>query len=141
VVATERLRKLADEAAAATPVPTAQKAIRAQLDSQTTMMLTPWFRYFLTYDPAVALRKVRCPVLALNGPLDLQVDPAQNLPPISAALKQAGNSDVTVRELPGLNHLFQHCQTGSPTEYGKIDETMSPEVPQIVADWILQRAK
>ena len=139
--AAEKLHEVADEAAASTDVPATQQAIRAQLDAQSKMMLTPWFRYFLTYDPAVALRKVHCPVLALNGQLDLQVDPQQNLPPISAALKQAGNRDVTVRELPGLNHLFQHCQTGSPTEYGKIDETMSPEVLQIVGDWIVARAK
>ena len=71
------------------------------------------------------LQKVKCPVLAINGEKDLQVDPQQNLPPIEAALKAGGNSDYTVKELPGLNHLFQSCQTGSPIEYGQIEETLT----------------
>ncbi|MEX2112827.1 MAG: alpha/beta fold hydrolase [Pirellulales bacterium] len=119
----------------------AKAAVEAQVEAQAQMMFTPWFRSFLTYDPALALAKVHCPVLVLNGEKDLQVDPQQNLPPIAAALKQAGNRDVTIRELPGLNHLFQHCQTGSPVEYGKIDETFAPEALAEIADWILARAK
>jgi hypothetical protein len=69
----------------------------------------------------------------------LQVDPKQNLPTIEAALKEGGNSDFQVRELAGLNHLFQHCQTGSPTEYNKIDETFSPEALEMIGDWILSK--
>ncbi len=104
-------------------------------------MFTPWFRAFLVFDPAVAIEKVHCPVLALTGEKDLQADPKQNLPPIAAALKKAGNKDVTTRELPGLNHLFQHCETGSPTEYGRIEETFAPEAMAMIADWILERSK
>ncbi len=125
----------------AAKTPENRAALEAQLAAQAQMMFTPWFRAFLTYDPAVALAKVRCPVLVLNGEKDLQVDPKQNLPPIAAALKQAGNRDVTIRELPGLNHLFQHCQTGSPVEYGKIDETFAPEALAVIADWILERVQ
>jgi pimeloyl-ACP methyl ester carboxylesterase len=129
------------DAYATAPTPEAREAVRSQVEAQTKVMLTPWFRYFISYDPRPALTKVRCPVLAICGEKDLQVDPKQNLPPISAALAEAGNSDVTVVELPGLNHLFQHCQTGSPAEYGKIDETFASEALSLVAQWIAQRTR
>jgi len=102
-------------------------------------ILNPWFRYFVTYDPRPALRKLSVPVLALNGSLDTQVDPEQNLPEISKALKEGGNPDVTIKELPGLNHLFQAATTGAPSEYVNIEETMSPVALEIVSDWILKR--
>lgn len=100
---------------------------------------TPWFIYFLDYDPRPALRKVTVPVLALNGALDLQVPVDMNLPVIEKILKESGNKDVTAKSLPGLNHLFQHAKTGSPTEYAQIDETMSPEVLAMISGWISER--
>lgn len=104
---------------------------------------TPWFRYFIDYDPRPALRKVKVPVLALNGTLDLQVPPDPNLPEIKKALKQAGDrgmrGDVTVRLLPGLNHLFQPATTGSPAEYGVIETTIAPQVLDLVTAWITKR--
>jgi len=93
-------------------------------------------RFFLTYDPVPVLRRTTIPVLALNGSLDLQVLASQNLPPMRAALMEAGNTAATVEEKAGLNHLFQHATTGSPDEYAAIAETMSPEVLQQVASWI-----
>ncbi|MGH7131939.1 MAG: alpha/beta hydrolase family protein [Phycisphaerales bacterium] len=102
-------------------------------------LASKWMQRFMTLDPREALRKTRCPVLALNGSLDMQVIATQNLPPIAAALMEAGNPDVTIRVMPGLNHLFQHARTGSVSEYETIEETMSPEVLRIVADWILER--
>jgi fermentation-respiration switch protein FrsA (DUF1100 family) len=96
-------------------------------------------RFFLTYDPATALRKVTCPVLAINGSLDLQVPPAQNLPAIRKALEEAGNKRFEVDELPGLNHLFQTAKTGSPSEYAEIEETMSPVALDKIASWILKQ--
>ena len=102
-------------------------------------LASPWMRRFMTLEPSEALRKTRCPVLALNGSLDMQVLATQNIPPIAAALMEAGNPDVTIRVMPGLNHLFQHAKTGGVTEYEQIEETMSPEVLRIVADWILER--
>jgi pimeloyl-ACP methyl ester carboxylesterase len=95
----------------------------------------PWMMFFLRYDPIPALKKVECPVLALNGEKDLQVPPAENLPPIRRALKK--NKNATVVEIPGLNHLFQECTTGSPAEYGQIDVTMSPKVLKAVTEWVL----
>ncbi len=110
-----------------------------ELEGQLSTLLTPWFRYFLTYDPRPALIKVACPVLALNGDKDLQVDSKINLPVIAAALKEGGNRDVTTKEVPNLNHLFQTCKTGAVAEYGSIEETISPEVLQTIGDWIQQR--
>lgn len=98
---------------------------------------TPWMRYFLGHDPRPTLRKVRCPVLALNGEHDLQVTPKDNLPAVAAALKEGGNTRATAREMPGLNHLFQHCKTGGVEEYGQSEETFSPEALATIADWIL----
>lgn len=115
------------------------KAVRAQWNSQLSGLLTPWFRYFLTYDPRDTLKKVNVPVLAINGELDLQVDPKQNLPEIEKALKQGGNKDFTIKELPGLNHLFQTTKTGSPGEYGQIEETFSPTALKIIEEWIAKR--
>lgn len=102
-------------------------------------MNTPWFRYFLTLDPRPALRKVKCPVLALNGENDLQVPVNENLREIEAALKAAGNKDVTIVRLPKLNHLFQTSETGLPGEYGKIEETFAPVALKTIGDWILKR--
>lgn len=106
------------------------------LQMQIRLVLTPWFKYFLTYDPAPALEKVKCPVLAIIGEKDLQVPPKQNLPAIESALKKGGNKNYTIKELPGLNHLFQTAETGSPLEYGKIEETISPVALQTITDWL-----
>ena len=108
----------------------------AQIGMQITQMTSPWMRYFLTYDPAIALRKVTCPVLVLNGSLDKQVLPDQNLPTIRKALEDAGNKHFEIDELPGLNHLFQTAKTGSPAEYAQIEETMSPIALEKVSAWI-----
>lgn len=107
--------------------------------AQTIESLTStWYKYFLTYDPAPALRKVRCPVLALNGSLDRQISPAQNLPAIRSALQQGGNKHFEIVEMPGLNHLFQTAKTGSPEEYQVIEETFSPTAMEKIANWIQQ---
>jgi pimeloyl-ACP methyl ester carboxylesterase len=98
---------------------------------------SPWFRFFLTFEPRTALEKVRCPVLALNGEKDLQVPPKVNLAAIGAALKSGGNDRVTIKELPGLNHLFQPCKTGAPSEYAAIETTFDPDVLKLIADWIV----
>ncbi|HKT46924.1 MAG TPA: alpha/beta fold hydrolase [Candidatus Acidoferrales bacterium] len=108
----------------------------AAIQQQIRMMSSPWFRTFLDYDPVPALEKTKCPVLALDGEKDLQVPPKENLPLIEKALKAGGNPDFTVKEMPGLNHLFQDSPTGSPTEYGEIEETMSPTVLSLVSEWI-----
>lgn len=105
-------------------------------DMLISQLLSPWMRYFVALDPRPILMKVRCPVLALNGRLDLQVPSKENLGRINEALKAGGNDDVTIKELPGLNHLFQHAETGSPAEYSSIEETISPDALKIMGDWI-----
>ena len=111
------------------------------LASRTKSILSPWFRYFLSYDPRPALEKVKCPVLAILGEKDLQVPPKENLPALEKALKAGGNADFTVKELPSLNHLFQTSKTGAVSEYGEIEETFAPSALDLVADWILKRTK
>jgi len=138
--AVARVNAVADRMAASLPV--AQQAqARTQLQTVKAQVLAPWMQYFLKYDPRTALRQVRVPVLALDGSLDLQVPPKQDLAAIDTALTRAGNRDHEVRELPGLNHLFQPAKTGSPNEYAAIDETFSPTALQIIADWINARSR
>ena len=114
---------------------------KAPLYAQGSALTSPWMRYFLTYDPIPALQKVACPVLALNGSKDLQVPPKEDLSAIETALKTGGNTDYTIQELPGLNHLFQTCTTGAPSEYGDIEETMAPIVLKTIGDWITAHTK
>jgi pimeloyl-ACP methyl ester carboxylesterase len=102
-------------------------------------LLSPWMRGFIALDPRPSLARIRVPVLALNGELDRQVLPRENLPEMKKALRH--DTDVTVRELPGLNHLFQTAKTGAVGEYAQIDETMSPAVLTLVSDWIARHAK
>lgn len=104
------------------------------LQQQLSMLESPWFMNFLNLDPAEYFRKVTCPVLALNGELDLQVLADLHLPAIEAAVPKGL---VTTRRLSGLNHLFQKAETGLPAEYATIEETISPGVLTNIGDWIL----
>ncbi len=97
---------------------------------------SPWMRFFLNHDPAPVLARVKCPVLAVNGSLDLQVLPDQNMPLIEKSLKEGGNTRFETKVFSCLNHLFQHAKTGQLSEYGQIEETMAPEVMELVASWI-----
>lgn len=106
-------------------------ALRARL------LVRPWFRFFMPYDPATALRKISCPVLAVAGEKDLQVEPEANLAGIRRAIEEGGNDAVTVVLLPGLNHLFQTAGTGLPSEYAQIEETFAPAALETVSGWIL----
>jgi pimeloyl-ACP methyl ester carboxylesterase len=111
---------------------------KGMLEGEIKRILSPWFRFFIVFDPASALQNVKCPVLALNGEKDTQVLPKENLEAIEKALKAGGNQDYAIKLLPGLNHLFQTCKTGAPAEYGKIEETIAPAALQVIGDWILQ---
>ena len=110
------------------------------LETQLRMLTSPWFRFFLDYDPLPNLTLVKCPVLALYGLKDLQVSPKVNVPLLQKALQEAGNTQADVRELPELNHLFQHAYTGTPAEYSAIEETFSPEALALLAVWAAGRA-
>ena len=108
-----------------------------ELTEQTVgQMASPWMYYFLRYDPTDAIVKTNCPALLLNGTKDLQVIASQNLPGYEKIIAEHGKTNLTLRELPDLNHLFQHCETGSPNEYFEIEETISPEVLEMVVGFV-----
>jgi len=96
-----------------------------------------WMRYFVMSDPSSYFASISCPVLALNGRKDCQVLAEQNIHAIKIGLQSAGNEKVTAMILPGLNHLFQTCKTGLPSEYNIIEETISPNVLELISTWIL----
>ncbi len=105
-------------------------------NQQISTMNTAWFRYFIGFDPADYLEKVKCPILAINGELDLQVTPKENLDGIKKAAQKAGNKNVTIKEFASLNHLFQVAPTGAPSEYLEIEETINEEVMNYLVNWI-----
>ncbi|WP_420461374.1 alpha/beta hydrolase family protein [Neolewinella sp.] len=96
---------------------------------------SPWMRYFLAFDPADYLERVTVPVLAINGELDRQVT-IGNLAAVGAALERAGNEEVTLVAVPGVNHLMQPAETGSPGEYGEIEVTIDPQVLEAIVSWL-----
>ena len=101
---------------------------------QEAVKQSPWIQWFIDYDPSADIRQTCCPVFALNGDHDCQVIASQNLTAIRRLLLPSKKN--LVKEYPALNHLFQHCTSGLPTEYGQIEETISPEVLQDIAQWI-----
>lgn len=118
----------------------AAAALSPQAIEQTVQQMNSrWFRYFLHYDPRPALEATQVPVLALFGGKDLQVPPQQSADEVRAAFARSANRDATVTVLPGLNHLFQEADTGSPAEYQSITQTVSPVALDAVSDWIQHR--
>jgi fermentation-respiration switch protein FrsA (DUF1100 family) len=108
---------------------------------QLNQITSPWMLYFIRFDPAATLQKVKCPVLAIDGEKDLQVPAKGSLEAIDKALKKGGNKKVTIKEFTGLNHLFQECKTGLPSEYINIEQTFSPLAMEEISKWILQQTK
>jgi dienelactone hydrolase len=104
-------------------------------------MTSPWYLHMMRYEPSVDLQHVKCPVLALNGERDIQVNAAMNLEGIRRHLAGNGNKRITVKAYPHLNHLFQTCKTGAPAEYAELEETISPAVLQDITTWILQQTR
>jgi uncharacterized protein len=110
-----------------------------QITAGLPVMTLPWMRTFLVLDPKIYLRKVKCSVLSLNGSKDLQVPCEMNQQAIEKALQEGQNKDFKILKLDGLNHLFQHCRTGMPSEYATIEETFAPEALRAMKDWILKK--
>jgi len=98
-----------------------------------------WMRYFVMFDPSSLFESIKCPVLALNGEKDCQVRPEDNIKAIKKGLFTAGNANTKTMILPGLNHLFQNCETGLPNEYGIIEETFDQKTLDMMAEWIRQQ--
>ncbi|MFC1724407.1 alpha/beta hydrolase family protein [candidate division KSB1 bacterium] len=118
-----------------------EENLDAYINNEAKRLHSTWFRFYLPYDPGIVLRKIKCPVLAVNGEKDVQVLSKENLRAIERALKAGENDNYLIKELPDLNHLLQTAETGAISEYGKIEETMSPSALRIIGDWILKQIK
>jgi uncharacterized protein len=130
------LASIPDSAKAQYGFAPAPEQYRALLSRQATAVISPWFKFFLAYKAADYYPTVKCPVLLLGGAEDIQVPNAADIPELDSLLKASGNKRVTGHLMPGLNHLFQHCHTCTVGEYGKLEETFSSEVLQIMGDWL-----
>lgn len=116
-------------------------AMKSSAADSVKTLTSPWMSYFIRYQPSPILSKVKVPVLALNGEKDLQVLPKINLPAIREALAKGGNKKVTIKELLGLNHLFQQCKTCLIGEYGELEETFSPTALNEMLTWLKEQTK
>jgi hypothetical protein len=96
----------------------------------------PWLKYFMEADTRPLMEKFTCKVLALDGSKDIQVTEPVNLDAIKAALKKSKSPEFETKEIPGLNHLFQHCKKCTVEEYAEIEETYAPEALEIMSDWL-----
>ena len=110
--------------------------VASTTDAKLRTARSPWFAYFVSYDPASTLRRIQCPVLALFGALDMQVPPAVAMKPLESALRAGENNDVTVRMLPGTNHLFQAAVTGYPSEYSTLKKEFAPGFLDTLTTWV-----
>ena len=118
-----------------------QNTPQNQIDMITNQLSSNWIQFYLKYDPALTLEKIKCPVLAVNGEKDLQVPSKENLEAIKKALQKGGNKKVTTIEFPKLNHLFQTTQTGNPSEYETNEETFNEKALQEIKNWIVNQVK
>lgn len=123
------------------PGTTVDDNLKKRMENEINAMTAPWYIQFMKYDPTNDLKKITCPVFALNGEKDIQVDAAMNLKAIEENIRSNGNKKVKTKLYPGLNHLFQHCKQCTLGEYGQLEETISPEVLKDIADWILETTK
>ncbi len=96
---------------------------------------------FIRLHPAIYLEKISCPILAINGSKDVQVPSKENLEIIEKIFKKSENTNVGIKELESLNHLFQECETGAISEYATIEQTISPIVLEEITNWILKQIK
>ena len=124
-------------------MPEEERALARAADPEFRALLptyaSPWFRYFVRHDPRRVLRRVRCSVLALGGTKDVQVESARNLPEIERALAEGGNLDHEIIELPGLNHMFQACESGAISEFVSIHETLNSVALETIERWVAER--
>lgn len=130
-----------------TQLPDAQKAQFGDLDAYAAQVITsqmaalqsPWYRFFIAYDPGEDLAQIDVPVLAIFGGLDLQVPAEANAEAVSAALETAGNEDVTVEIISNANHLFQAAESGGVDEYSQLAPEFVTGFLDIISEWLLER--
>lgn len=112
-----------------------QKRIR-YIDGMVAVSGSPWFQYFLRYNPQDYLEKLRCNVFALNGKKDIQIISKSNLSGIGEALKRSEAKHYKIKEYEELNHLFQKCKACTINEYGVLEETFSVEALNDISIWL-----
>ncbi len=138
----ELKKKITDAAIAAYKTDTTVRFLLDQKSSDIANILTnPSVQYAIKYNPEHDLKKVKCPLLALNGEKDLQVPPAENLAGIEKELKSRKNKNFTIKQMTGMNHLFQECNNGSLSEYFTNPQTFSPIALTEISAWILKQTK
>lgn len=115
--------------------------INSTVQSQILMFNNPWLKFYIKYDPAPTLQKVKIPVLMTFGELDLQVPTAQSRSKMEAALASGGNKNYKSVVFPKANHLYQEAKTGSPAEYNELKKEFVPGFLNTLADWINQTIK
>lgn len=115
--------------------------VQQQVAVQLAALQSPWYQFFLAYDPSEDWAKITVPVLGLFGGNDAQVDADQNAAALETALEKADNQDVTITVLPTANHLFQDATTGSVEEYAQLEPRLMPEFLSAVSDWLLARVQ
>lgn len=141
VIVDNWLKQTPKEAVLATTGIRDEKSKEAFINEFRKSVSTPWFRYFLRYDPDRYVRKLNAKVLALNGDRDIQVVAKQNLAALKASLQKSHAKKFDVVELKGLNHLFQHCNKCTVTEYGQLEETFAPEALEAIGSWLEKNVK
>ena len=136
------LQEIYEARLAGAPLPSPGKdnlptTLAQNLSAVSMQIQTPYLKYLLALDVRPLLGDVTCPVLALNGTKDTQVEPESNLGALRNGLSD--NTKNSLEAIEGVNHLFQHCQTGSPNEYRDIEETFAPEVLEKLIQWISEQ--
>lgn len=133
------VKTTADDKAAARKIRTVLKGLGMgddQIEEQIKVLISRWYRHFLSYDPREDFREISCPVLALYGSKDVQVPAQENAAEMREALESGPVDRYTVKTLDGLNHMFQHAESGTVQEYGTLEETFAPEALTEVSSWI-----
>lgn len=113
--------------------------LEAKVEQLKKQYSTPWFRYFLKFNPEPYLEQTKAPLLALNGSLDFQVDAKMNLNNMHRVLSNTGHPDFQIFELEQMNHMFQIAKKGSYSEYAEIQESFSPKALEIMSLWLNER--
>lgn len=110
------------------------------VQARATQLTSPWYRFFIDFDPQVKLGQVKCPVLALNGSADLLVAASKNLPTLQKGLRASGNRNVEIHKLPGVNHWFQTAPSDWPLVNGQVQPTFSPKALALIHGWVAQNS-
>jgi uncharacterized protein len=118
-----------------------QKGVETFTRNMVSAISSPWYKYFMQFDPQPYLEKLKVKVLALNGDKDIQVVSGQNLPGIESALKKSGTKHYSIQEIKGQNHLFQSCKKCNTNEYGELEESFSPVTLLLISDWLEKNVK